>query len=612
MKERTCMKKSLLVGAVAASMVGVQASTASASTTYRVKPGDTLYDIGLQHNLSVSQLKALNRLNSDTIHPGDVLVLDAEDANKPATPASTAATYTVKSGDTLSRIAAQFKMSVAEIAALNQISNVNAINVGQVLKVNGTTTNTNTSTNQTNTSKPAASNAASYTVKSGDTLSKIAALHQMSLSQLVSLNGITNPNLIQVGKVLKVTGATNNAQPSVPAAPTQQPAAPEAPATNTAATYTVKAGDTLLRIAAQFKMNLAQIAALNQISNLNAIRVGQVLKVSNAVGSNNTQNTTQPSAGAPTKAAPSTTGYTVKSGDTLSAIAAANGVSLANLLSWNNLSLQAIIYPGQKLTIQNANNATVTTPNAPTSTPTVMPSTNGSYTVKSGDTLYGIAAKLGTNVQTLLSLNGLQLSSTIYVGQVLKTTGAPVAGAGTATPTPTPVTPTVSKPAAANGVSTAGLSAAQAAWLRTAVVDAQAATAGTGVLASVTVAQAILESGWGQSALASAPYHNLFGIKKGYGWAGAVVNMNTSEFENGKWVTVVAPFRAYGSQMASFQDHTNFLLANSRYAANGVINAPNYIAMATGLQAAGYATAPTYASALINLVERYNLQSLDS
>lgn len=600
------MKKSLLVGAVAASMVGVQASTASASTTYRVKPGDTLYDIGLQHNLSVSQLKALNRLNSDTIHPGDVLVLDAEDANKPATPATTAATYTVKSGDTLSRIAAQFKMSVAEIAALNQISNVNAINVGQVLKAN-----TNTSTNQTNTSKPAASNAASYTVKSGDTLSKIAALHQMSLSQLVSLNGITNPNLIQVGQVLKVTGATNNAQPSAPAAPTQQPAAPSAPATNTAATYTVKAGDKLSRIAAQFKMNLAQIAALNQISNLNAIRVGQVLKVSNAAGSNNTQNTTQPSAGAPTNAAPSTTGYTVKSGDTLSAIAAANGVSLANLLSWNNLSLQAIIYPGQKLTIQNANNATVTTPNAPTSTPTVMPSTNGSYTVKSGDTLYGIAAKLGTNVQTLLSLNGLQLSSTIYVGQVLKTTGAPVAGVGTATSTPTPVTPTVSKPAAANGVSTAGLSAAQAAWLRTAVVDAQAATAGTGVLASVTVAQAILESGWGQSALASAPYHNLFGIKKGYGWAGAVVNMNTSEFENGKWVTVVAPFRAYGSQMASFQDHTNFLLANSRYAANGVINAPNYIAMATGLQAAGYATAPTYASALINLVERYNLHSLD-
>ena len=609
------MKKSLLVGAVAASMVGVQASTASASTTYRVKPGDTLYDIGLQHNLSVSQLKALNRLNSDTIHPGDVLVLGEEDANKPApaTPATTAATYTVKSGDTLSRIAAQFKMSVAEIAALNQISNVNAINVGQVLKVNGTTANTNTNTNQTNTSKPTSSNAASYTVQSGDTLSKIAASHQMSLSQLATLNGITNPNLIRVGQVLKVTGATNNAQPSAPAAPTQQPAAPAAPTTNTATTYTVKAGDTLSRIAAQFKMNLAQIAALNQISNLNAIRVGQVLKVSNAAGSNNTQNTTQPSAGAPTNTAPSTTGYTVKSGDTLSAIAAANGVSLANLLSWNNLSLQAIIYPGQKLTIQNANNATVTTPNAPSTntTPTVTPSTNGSYTVKSGDTLYGIAAKLGTNVQTLLSLNGLQLSSTIYVGQVLKTTGAPVAGAGTATSTPTPVTPTVSKPAAPNGVSTAGLSAAQAAWLRTAVVDAQAATAGTGVLASVTVAQAILESGWGQSALASAPYHNLFGIKKGFGWTGAVVNMNTSEFENGKWVTVVAPFRAYGSQIASFQDHTNFLLANSRYAANGVTNAPNYIAMATGLQAAGYATAPTYASALINLVERYNLQSLD-
>lgn len=537
------MKKSLLVGAVAASMVGAQASTASASTTYRVKPGDTLYAIGLQNNLSVNELKALNRLSSDIIHPGDVLVLDAENANKPApaVPATTAATYTVQSGDTLSRIAAQFKMSVAQIAALNQIANVNAINVGQVLKVNGATTNTNTSTGQTPASQPAASPAASYTVQSGDTLSKIAALHHMSLSQLASLNGITNLNLIRVGQVLQVTGATSNAQPTTPAAPTQTPSA--APTTTNAATYTVQAGDTLSRIAAQFKMSLAQIATLNQIANVNAIRVGQVLKVSGAAGTNNTQNTTQPTTNV---------------------------------------------------------------------TPTVAPTTTGSYTVKSGDTLYGIASKLGTNVQTLLSLNNLQLSSIIYVGQVLKTNGAPVAGAGTATGTATPVTPTVSKPAAPNGVLTAGLSAAQAAWLRTAVVDAQAATAGTGVLASVTVAQAILESGWGQSALASAPYHNLFGIKKGYGWTGAVVNMNTSEFENGQWVTVVAPFRAYGSQMASFQDHTNFLLANSRYAANGVINAKNYIAMATGLQAAGYATAPTYASALINLVERYNLQSLDS
>jgi len=281
-------------------------------------------------------------------------------------------------------------------------------------------------------------------------------------------------------------------------------------------------------------MSLAQIANLNQISNVNAIRIGQFLKVSQTTTSTNQSSTT-------------------------------------------------------------TSKATTTTSTTTTTT--------GSYKVNSGDTLYAIAAKLGVNINTLLSLNGLNLSSTIYVGQVLKT-------AATAATTTTPNTTNVAT-STGGSILTTGLSATQAAWLNTAVADAKAATAGTGVLASVTVAQAILESGWGQSTLASAPYYNLFGIKQGTGWQGSIVNMNTSEYVNGKWVTVLAPFRSYRSQMASFQDHTNFLLANSRYAANGVINAKNYVAMANGLQAAGYATAPTYASTLISLVERYNLQSLD-
>ncbi|MFR8086211.1 MAG: glucosaminidase domain-containing protein, partial [Leuconostoc gelidum] len=288
--------------------------------------------------------------------------------------------------------------------------------------------------------------------------------------------------------------------------------------------------------------------------------------------------------------------------DTLTVIANKNVVTLSNLLSWNKLSRGAIIYPGQKLTLQQVINTTTssTTSTTTTSKPTT---TTNSYKVNSGETLYGIAAKLGMNVNTLLTLNGLKLTSTIYVGQVLKISG-------TTTSTATPVTSEISTPAAGN-ISTSGLSIYQAAWLKTAVADAKIATIGTGVLPSITVAQAILESGWGQSILTSAPYYNLFGIKQGTGWQGAIVNMKTSEYVNGKWVTILAPFRAYSSQMASFQDHTKFLLTNSRYAGNGVINAKNYVNMANGLQAAGYATDPTYASRLINLVERYNLQSLD-
>lgn len=530
------MKKSLLVSAVAASVVSGQVIEVSASTTYNVKTGDTLYAIALKNNLSVNEIKLTNHLSSNTIYSGQKLILDksATSSTTASTTVSTKSsnTYTVKSGDSLSKIATSYGMSVSQIATLNQISNVNVIRVGQILKVAGTSATTSQSSATNITTSKVSVNTGTYTVKSGDTLSKIASSNKMTVAQLASLNNITNVNMIKVGQVLKVTQTTTAAQSATSASTSTSNTTT---GTSNTASYTVKSGDTLSKIAANYNMSLTQIASLNQISNVNAIRIGQVLKVS--------QTTT------------------------------------------------------------SANQSSTTTSKATTTTSTSTTTTTGSYKVNSGDTLYAIAAKLGVNINTLLSLNGLNLSSTIYVGQVLKT----------AATTATTTTPNTTNLATSTGGSilTTGLSATQAAWLNTAVADAKAATAGTGVLASVTVAQAILESGWGQSTLASAPYYNLFGIKQGTGWQGSIVNMNTSEYVNGKWVTVLAPFRSYSSQMASFQDHTNFLLTNSRYAANGVINAKNYVAMASGLQAAGYATAPTYASTLISLVERYNLQSLD-
>ncbi|MBZ5947682.1 LysM peptidoglycan-binding domain-containing protein [Leuconostoc gelidum subsp. gasicomitatum] len=584
------MKKYLLVTAVAASVVGGQVVEVSASTTYNVKPGDTLYVIALKNNLSVSELKSANHLNSDTIYSGQKLILGKATSSSTTTSTKTTTksnnTYTVKSGDTLSKIASNHNMSLSQIATLNQISNVNVLRVGQVLKIAGT----NITTNQSNakTSSPEiTTSTATYTVKSGDTLSKIASSNKMTLAQLASLNKITNVNMLRVGQVLKVTRTSSAVQPVKSTTTTT--------AKVNTASYTVKSGDTLSKIAANHHMSLVQIAVLNKITNLNAIRIGQILKVSGTVASTSQS---APAASKPTTSTSTT--YVVKSGDTLTAIANKNGVTLSNLLSWNKLSRGAIIYPGQKLTLQQVIN---TTTSSTTSTTTTSTTTTNSYKVNSGETLYGIAAKLGMNVNTLLTLNGLKLTSTIYVGQVLKISG-------TTTSTATPVTSEISTPVAGN-ISTAGLSIYQAAWLKTAVADAKIATIGTGVLPSITVAQAIFESGWGQSILTSAPYYNLFGIKQGTGWQGAIVNMKTSEYVNGKWVTISAPFRAYSSQMASFQDHTKFLLTNSRYAGNGVINAKNYVNMANGLQAAGYATDPTYANRLINLVERYNLQSLD-
>lgn len=127
-----------------------------------------------------------------------------------------------------------------------------------------------------------------------------------------------------------------------------------------------------------------------------------------------------------------------------------------------------------------------------------------------------------------------------------------------------------------------------------------------GVLPSITVAQAILESGWGNSTLASQ-YHNLFGIKGSYN--GQSVNMNTSEYYGGRYVNIVDGFRAYPNNSASVEDHGNFLYSNSRY--HNLLGDTNYVSVANKLRADGYATAPNYASALINLVQTYNLTQLD-
>ena len=122
-------------------------------------------------------------------------------------------------------------------------------------------------------------------------------------------------------------------------------------------------------------------------------------------------------------------GYTVVSGDSLYAIARKTGTSIQDLLSLNGLTLNSTIYPGQVLKLsstsetsasEEASTSTEEISTEETSTSSEQATSTGSYTVVSGDGLYAIARKTGTNIQDLLSLNGLTLNSTIYPGQVLK------------------------------------------------------------------------------------------------------------------------------------------------------------------------------------------------
>ena len=134
----------------------------------------------------------------------------------------------------------------------------------------------------------------------------------------------------------------------------------------------------------------------------------------------------------------------------------------------------------------------------------------------------------------------------------------------------------------------------------------------TSVPASVTVAQAILESDWGRSRL-TRQANNLFGIKalgNATGPAG-VVSLATWEHTSGGDVIVQAPFRAYYTLEQSIDDHGKFFTSNHRYA-TALADASDARAFAEDIQEAGYATDPSYAGKLIGLMDRYNLYRFDS
>ncbi|MYV17568.1 mannosyl-glycoprotein endo-beta-N-acetylglucosamidase, partial [Lactobacillus rossiae] len=150
------------------------------------------------------------------------------------------------------------------------------------------------------------------------------------------------------------------------------------------------------------------------------------------------------------------------------------------------------------------------------------------------------------------------------------------------------------------------LNSTQSDFLMSVIPGALAGWEQYGVLPSVTIAQAILESAWGQSLLATEA-HNLFGIKGSYN--GNSVTMPTQEEYGGQYVTINAAFRAYANNSESIQDHGAFLYYNSRY--NNLLGDSNYVSVANKLRNDGYATASTYATSLINLVQIYGLDILD-
>ncbi|WP_101773062.1 glycoside hydrolase family 73 protein [Peptostreptococcus faecalis] len=135
----------------------------------------------------------------------------------------------------------------------------------------------------------------------------------------------------------------------------------------------------------------------------------------------------------------------------------------------------------------------------------------------------------------------------------------------------------------------------------------------SGILPSITISQAILESNWGRSKL-TIDANNLFGIKADAKWSGEKVKFKTKENYNDY---EKAYFRKYKSWEESIRDHTDFLLKNSRYVKAGIFKKEDYINQAQSLEDAGYATTinekgeKIYADKLISIIKSNNLHEID-
>lgn len=277
---------------------------------------------------------------------------------------------------------------------------------------------------QQNTPQPEQnSNAQSYTVRSGDSLSGIADRFNVSggYQALAKYNGISNPNLISVGQVIKIPGSGS-------AGPSNQPA-PKPTQSSPVQTYTVRSGDSLSEIADRFNVSggYQALAKHNGISNPNFISVGQVLSIpgSGAPAPSKTQPSPQPSQSASQT-------YTVRSGDSLSAIADRFNISggYQALAKFNGISNPNLISVGQVLKIPTKGGSSQPQ-NQPAPQPTPSPSVQ-TYTVRSGDSLSAIADRFNVpgGYQALAKYNGISNPSVISVGQVLKIPTSSSSGGG--------------------------------------------------------------------------------------------------------------------------------------------------------------------------------------
>ncbi|QSE44883.1 LysM peptidoglycan-binding domain-containing protein [Acinetobacter johnsonii] len=362
--------------------------TKVATQSYTVKRGEYLKLIADRYALSNQELADLtpglnagsNLLVGQKINVplNDVKSLTTNSAKASpvkAEPQFKVESYKVQRGDTLYSIASQSKMSLSELADLNNLSTNSGLQVGQSIKIPAGSTVPDT-----------------YTVQSGDSLTAIASKYNLGMDYIADLNNMSRTAGLRAGQKLKLTG-------EVPTVETPKTVEKQTTASNNSTDiHVVKSGETLNSIARKYHLQLNYLAELNNLSRTANVRVGQRLKIEGDVDSAPIKTETVAAKPQATSSR-ATEAYKVKSGESLNSIANRAGMSVSELASLNNLSPRAGLQVGQ--TIQ-------------------IPKLISQYTVKRGDTLIGLASRYGMDTSQLAELNDIKPNTQLRIGDVIK------------------------------------------------------------------------------------------------------------------------------------------------------------------------------------------------
>ncbi len=297
---------------------GYDAKTSGLFVEHQVRKGQTLSHLSHRYGVPISAIMELNGLtNKHRLSIGQRLIIPANrgmtakssskvsSSKKTKKKASGSFIYTVKKGDTLSRLALKFNTTPGDIRRLNRLKNAHRINVGQKLNIPQTTLS-------------AGGLFKEHIVRKGESLSYLSKKYGVSVSAIMSSNSLTSKHILKIGQRLLIPTSSDV----------------------TLQTYIVKKGDSVSELALRFGTNAGEIKKLNGLSNPHSIKKGQKLRIPTRNGNSGKERTNG-----------RWITYVVKRGDTLWNIAKAFEVLMEKLIQWNNLGAPSRLKAGERIRI---------------------------------------------------------------------------------------------------------------------------------------------------------------------------------------------------------------------------------------------------------------------